>query len=530
MEVVVTADEMRRIDRIMIDEIGIPGIVLMENAGLKTAQAIAQYYAPVSGKAIVILCGKGNNGGDGFVVGRHLAAMGARVQIFLLGDKDAVTGDAKVNLEIAQASGLTIQEILDWTEFSSSLPQADIFVDALLGTGVKGEVKGLYRLAIEWLNSQRVPIVAIDAPSGVNNDDGNLLGVGIRAEMTVTMGNIKTGMLFYPGRAYGGRLLVADLNIPSSVYQKVNSQKFIATTEDVRRMLPQRRPNGYKNTFGKVLLFAGSTGLTGAAALSSMSVLKSGAGMAILALPKSLNAIMEGKITEVMTAPLPETNAGSINVSAIGSIDKLMDWCHVIAIGPGLSTHPETSRFVVQLLKKANKPLVIDADGINNLSGEIELIRQYPADVILTPHVGELARLIQKSNEEILQNRVQIVREWATILGKVLLLKGVPTIIGDPRGNIYFNLTANSGMATAGCGDVLTGIIAGFLAQGMPPLEAAVAGAFVHGLAGDLAKESLGARGMIASDIQNHVPAALQTIERGNVEEDTKRTPFRRLF
>ncbi len=529
MEPIVSIQEMRAVDRLSIEKLAIPAILLMENAGLKTAQAIARGFGPMAQKNVCIICGKGNNGGDGFVVGRHLSRMGARVEIFSTARAEDLKGEAAANRTIAEKLGLPIHDIsaIDQLVPSSS---PELVVDALLGTGIRGEVTGFYREIIEWMNQQSAPVAAVDTPSGLNCETGAVAGAAVRADLTVTMGNIKTGQLFFPARERQGRFFVADLNASESILKEADTEKFLVTPADIAGFLPGRPGDAYKNTFGKVLIVAGSTGLTGAATMASLSALRSGAGMVVLGIPERFNPVLEEKVTEVMTAPLPETETGSLHLKAIEALDPWLKWSHVLALGPGLSTHPETRAFVKAFLRKVDKPLVVDADGINNLAGEFELIRSYPNHLIFTPHVGELSRLVGVSQKDILANRTNVVRESARKLKAVILLKGAPTIIAAPDGTIYFNVTGNAGMATAGSGDVLTGLIAGFLAQGLPGVEAALTGAFVHGMAGDLAAEALGQRGMIAGDILNFVPEALRLFERHDQAALARWNFFERLY
>ena len=529
MEPLVSVQEMRTVDKLSTTELNIPAILLMENAGLKTAQAIRREYGDLKNKHVCIICGKGNNGGDGFVVGRHLSRMGADVEFFSTAPLSEFKDEAAANRQIAESLRLTIHDIRTIEDLRPAFAP-DLIVDALLGTGIRGEVTGLYRALIDWMNAQTVPIVAVDTPSGVNCETGEVAGAAVHASFTVTMGNIKTGQLFYPARSHQNKLFVADLNAPPFILEKANTRKFLAIPEDIASLLPERPSDSYKNTFGKVLLIAGSTGLTGAATMASLSVLRSGAGMVVLGIPERFNPVLEEKVTEVMTAPLPETEDGSIHSRAISHIDRWLQWSHVLALGPGLSTHPETQTFVRAFLGKANKPIVIDADGINNLAGQLDLIRNYTADIVFTPHVGELSRLIGVSQKNILANRVALLKEWAPKLKCTLLLKGAPTLIADPSGTVYFNPTGNAGMATAGSGDVLTGLIAGFLAQGLTGTQAAIVGAFVHGMAGDLARQKLGQRGMIAGDILDHVPDALLLLENRDTQLFQQWEFFERLF
>jgi len=517
MEYILSVEEMRKVDQMAIETLGIPGIILMENAGLKTAQHIAQKFHSIAGKAIGIFCGKGNNGGDGFVIGRHLNRMGANTHYWLVGKKSEVTGDAKTNMDIVAKLGLPFTELLSWDP-NLNLQSYDILIDGLLGTGLKGDVRGIILDIIEKINSHEGNVVAVDAPSGLDCDTGKILGKCVEANLTVTMGNVKIGMLLYPGRKYVGELTIADLNVPEFALKKMGSQAFLPQINDYRKILPDRPNNAHKNQFGKILVLAGSTGLTGAAMLCSKAALRSGSGMVMLGCPRSLNAIFETALPEVMTVPLPETDTGSISAIAYDVLQEALKWSHVLALGPGLSTHSETKAFVHRLLKDQSHPIVIDADGLNSIADDISLLRDYEGDMIITPHVGELARLCKISSEEILKNPVEIVQEFAKKWQVILLLKGAPTIIGNSNGIIFFNITGNSGMATAGTGDVLTGILASLLGQGLTAIDAAVLGAYLHGLAGDRAAWQMGKRGVVAGDIMNNVSQTLTDLETLEVD------------
>ena len=517
MEYILSVEQMRKADQFAIDTLGIPGLILMENAGLKTAQHIAQKFHPIAGKAIGIFCGKGNNGGDGFVIGRQLNRMGANAHFWLVGKKSEVSGDAKINLDIAVKLGLPIIELLSWDP-NLNLQSYDILIDALLGTGLKGDIRGIYLDIIEKINSHKGDVVAVDAPTGLDCDTGKILGKCVEANLTVTMGNVKTGMLLYPGKTFVGELAIADLNVPDFAFEKLGAQAFLPQRGDYRIMLPDRPKNAYKNQFGKILVLAGSTGLTGAAMLCSKAALRSGAGMVMLGCPKSLNVIFEAALQEVMTVPLPETETGSISANAYDALHEALQWSRVLALGPGLSSHSETIVFVHRVLKEQSLPIVIDADGLNSIAEDISLFKDYEGDIIITPHVGELSHLCKISSEDILKAPVEIVREFAKKWQVVLLLKGAPTIIGDSNRNIFFNIAGNSGMATAGAGDVLTGIIAGLLGQRLTAIDAAVLGAYLHGLAGDRASWQTGQRGVIAGDIMENVSQALADLENQEVD------------
>ncbi|MDZ7262482.1 MAG: NAD(P)H-hydrate dehydratase, partial [candidate division KSB1 bacterium] len=492
--------------------IGIPGIGLMENSVLQVVAAIKEYLGEVAGKRILIFCGRGNNGGDGYVVARHLYNQGARVEVYLAGQKDKVKGDALTNLKILEAMGLPVQEIATSDQLTMT-PGADLVVDALLGTGVVGPVTGFLAEVIEFINHYGAPVIAIDLPSGMETDTGEVKGAGVSAICTVTMGHLKRGLLFSPGRDRAGKVVVADISIPWAVTKESKANTYFVEGHDVRTLLPRRASDAYKNQCGTVLVIAGSVGLTGAATLTATSVLRAGAGMAILGAPESLNPILAGKLTEVMTRPLPETEARTISLRAQKDIEGLLDWADVLAVGPGLGTHEETRQLVEWIVREINKPMVIDADGLNALAGKGDLIKSAKGSLILTPHPGELSRLLGVPIKDILKNRIELVRETAKNWRATLVLKGAPTITGDPNGQVYINSSGNAGMATAGSGDVLTGIIAGLLAQGMAPKDAALAGVFVHGAAGDLAQKKLGEKGLIAGDIAQYLPQALKSIE-----------------
>lgn len=512
MENILSVEEMRMADQTAIEELGIPGIMLMENAGLKSAQCIAQELDSITGKSIGIFCGKGNNGGDGFVIGRHLNQMGANVHFWLVGKQSEVGGDARTNLDIAMQLSLPISELSSWNS-NAYLQSYDILIDALLGTGLKGEVKGIYAKIIESINSFPGWVVAVDTPSGLECDTGRLLGTCVEADFTITMGNVKTGMLLYPGKTFVGDLFIADLNVPDDVFIQFDTQNCLLQIDDYRTMLPDRPEDAYKNTFGKVLVLAGSTGLTGAAMLSSMSALRSGAGMVTLGCPESLNPVFEANLMEVMTVPLPETKHVSIASKAVDELQQALQWSDVIALGPGLSTDADTIEFVHRILREQTHPMVIDADGLNSIAKDINLLNNHKSELILTPHVGELSRLCGLTSEEILKSPIAIVRKFAQKWGVVLLLKGAPTIISDETGRVFFNPSGNSGMATAGFGDVLTGLIAGLLGQGLTAIDATVLGAYMHGLAGDRTAFEMGDRGMVAGDVLENVGQVFVDLE-----------------
>ena len=529
---VVTAAEMRQIDSETITRIGIPGIVLMETAGSAIVRSIRRDYPDC--QRVGILVGKGNNGGDGLVIARQLAHAGREVHIFLVSPADSFAGDAQINLQIAQNLGLPMEDAVT----AISQTRCELFVDAIFGTGLRRPVVGEIAEWIEKINRLPVPVIAVDLPSGLDADTGQLLGACVRADKTVTIGLPKRGLLLHPGAEFAGKLEIADIGFPKRVVDAQNIGVNWTTAQDAAFWLPPRPRASHKGSYGRVLVVAGSTGMTGAAALASEAALRIGAGLVTLAIPKSLNPILEVKLSEVMTLPLPETEAGSLAESAAASILEFAEKTKsVMAIGPGLSQHQETVSLVHKLVQaKSAFGRVIDADGLNALAQTITshdagmagdrptpyasgTVARGPVpralsntNTVLTPHPGEMARLIGKPIRAIEADRIDTAQQFAQERGVTLLLKGAPTVTACADGSTWINSTGNPGMATAGMGDVLTGIIAGLMAQGLSGETAAVLGSYLHGLAGDIAAESLGMHGLIARDVLNAVPQAFKKI------------------
>ena len=500
MRRVVTADQMRSIDRKTIEEVGVPGIVLMENAGLGVVRMIEEMLVEVENPRVSIFCGKGNNGGDGMVVARHLFNRSIAIDVYLLDSAQSLRGDALLNFELLQGFGIDIKVLTDKKNLKQ-IQSGDLIVDALLGTGVTGEVTGFTAELVRWINRSNLPVVSVDLPSGLHSDEGSVGGVAVAATRTATMAELKRGLVIPPGRELAGEVEVVDIGAPGFVGESMDIRTFYLEEEDIRDRLPLRPEAAHKGCFGKIFILAGSPGMTGAATLASKACLRVGGGLAILGIPRSLNQILEEKLTEVMTWPLPQTETGTLGLEAEDEIYARLDWADVAAIGPGLSDHAETAELIRRIVSKTKLSVVIDADGLNAFTGHADLLKKGGVNRILTPHFGELARLIDLSIEEIESNRVELARETANRFGCVLVLKGSPTVIASPEGDVYINSTGNSGMATAGSGDVLTGCIVGFLGQGCTPLDAALCGVYMHGLAGDIAQEVWGGRSLIAGDM-----------------------------
>jgi NAD(P)H-hydrate epimerase len=396
-------------------------------------------------------------------------------------------------------------------QIQQRLASYGLFVDALLGTGLKSEVRGgIYALIITLLNASPTPTVAIDIPSGLSADSGQILGVHVWADCTVTLALPKRGLLLYPAAQAVGKLEVVDIGIPFGLLQDPALQITLLEEREIAHCLPVREVDSHKGLYGHVLIIAGSPGKSGAGALASMGALRSGAGLVTYALPKSLNLAMESRLTEVMTFPLPETSEGTLGVEAFAVLEPLFAQVDVVVLGPGLSTHPLTGKLVEQVVREVALPVVIDADGLNHLASRLDLFEDTSAPRILTPHPGEMARLVGTSTKAVQEHRLEIAQEFVQKYGVYLILKGARTLVVCPDGSVSINPTGNAGMATAGTGDVLAGIVAGLIGQGLAPQKASQAAVFLHGLSGDLAAQAKGEHGLIAGDLVEYLPCALR--------------------
>ncbi|MFQ5901358.1 MAG: NAD(P)H-hydrate dehydratase [Thermodesulfobacteriota bacterium] len=511
---VVDAETMQRIDAMAIKEYGLPRIALMENAGKGVAEIILRNFTDLKGKKVSIFCGKGNNGGDGMVVARHLTNSGTRVSVYLLANEDNITGDAKANLDVWKKMGGDIDTILsvsDIKRYESSIRHSMVLVDAIFGTGLSSEVEGIHSETIDFINRLDIPIVSVDTPSGLDCNTGRILGRCIVANITVTLGSPKVGLLLHEGIDHTGVLEMVDIGIPSDITEEIFSPYTLLDDEEIEDSLLPRRSDFHKGDAGHLLVLAGSLGKTGAAALVCKAALRVGAGLVTLGIPRSLNPVIEEKLTETMTYPLMETDDQTLSSDNIEIIKGLLKGKKALALGPGLTTHPEVKELLLNLIRDVvTVPMVIDADGINCLAGDIEVLQRSNAPIILTPHPGEMARLEDTTTSLIQEERLRVVREFAEEHSVVMVLKGARTLVSDTDGNLYINPTGNAGMATAGTGDVLTGVIGGLLAQGYMPLESAKIGVYIHGMAGDRITEDRGMLGVIASDIADELPMVLK--------------------
>ena len=521
---VLNTEQMREADRRTIEDIGIPSVVLMENAGRQAVAAMEAAFEDLPTSRVAVICGRGNNGGDGFVVARTLVQRGIDSAVFLLGSVAEVRGDARTNLEILGRIGLTVVEITnaqEWELHFSEISECDLIVDAIVGTGFRGRPSGLLETVVADVNGLGVPVVAIDLPTGLSADTHHVEGSAIEASMTVTLAAPKIPLVLPPADSHAGDLVIADIGIPYPLLDDVEGQYLeLLTRERMRELVPVRAPESHKGDFGRVLVVAGSVGRTGAAHLAALGALKSGAGLVTVATPRSCLPIVAAMAPEYMTEPLDETAEGTIDFGAIERVLELT--ADVIAVGPGLGQGPSTAAFVQALVERAGVPLVLDADALNAYAGDPDrLTGRDGVDVIITPHPGEMARLANTTIEEVQRDRLRSAREFAAAHRVHVVLKGSRTIIAGPDGRTFVNLTGNAGMATGGTGDLLTGMIAAWCAQLLDAEAASKLSVYLHGTAGDLAEADEGEVALTAGDVAARLgDAVLELTARRRVKRE----------
>ncbi|MGI6064941.1 MAG: NAD(P)H-hydrate dehydratase [Bacillota bacterium] len=512
----VTAEEMRVLDQTAINEYGIPGVVLMENAGLAVVNIVRNHFAGnLKQKRILILAGKGNNGGDGLVVARHLVNSGSDVKVFLLCKPEELQGDAAINWKAVKQMNIPYQLILSERDLNVArvgLMYSELVIDAIFGTGFKGAVQGLAAKLINLVNEAGKPVVAVDLPSGAEANTGAVRGTCIKATYTVTFGLPKIGLVMEPAARYTGDLTVGEISIPQKLMQKQNYTRCLLDKDWCRKRIPKRGIDTHKGDYGHVLVVGGSPGMTGAVALAATAAVRSGAGLVTVAVPQSMNNIMEIKITEAMSQPLPETVDGTLALSALNLLDNLAAQKTVV-FGPGLSRQKETQDLVRAFVANLPSPVVLDADALFALAGCRDLLKKKSCPVVLTPHPGEMAHLVGCSTKDVQSRRMEVAEQVAREWHVVLVLKGAKTIIATPDGRLFVNPTGNPGMATGGSGDVLAGIIGAFMAQGLKPENAAAVAVYLHGLAGDEAARVKGMMSLAAGDLIEYLPIALKELE-----------------
>jgi NAD(P)H-hydrate epimerase len=521
---VLNAAQMRDADRQTIEEVGIPSMVLMENAGRQVVAALEASYDDLPERTVAVLCGPGNNGGDGFVVARTLHQRGIDVSVFVVATMTAVKGDARLNLEILGRLGLTVVEISDeqaWDLHFSEISQCDLIVDAIFGTGLRSPLAGMMETVAADVNASGIPVVAVDLPTGLTADRPEPIGECIHANMTVTLAAPKLPLVLPPGEAFAGNIVVADIGIPPEVIDGVAGPRIeLLTREGMREILQPRQSDSHKGDYGHVLVVAGSRGKTGAAHLAAVGALRSGAGLVSVATPRTSQPIVAAMGAEYMTLPLDETPDGKV---ALTALEHLLEFEQdVIAVGPGLGTGHDVTAFVHGLLSKSESPLVLDADALNALASEPDLLHNQgegSRPLVITPHPGEMSRLVNMSTEEVQSNRLGVARDFAVQHQIYVVLKGYRTLIATPEGKVFINPLGNPGMATGGTGDVLTGVIAAWLAQLLDAEAACKIGVYLHGLAGDLTEADEGEVAMTAADLAAHLgDAVLELTARRRVK------------
>jgi hydroxyethylthiazole kinase-like uncharacterized protein yjeF len=512
---ILTAAEMREIDRTAIEEIGIPGLVLMENAGLRIVRALRDRVPGIAGERVVIVAGKGNNGGDGFVVARHLFNSGARPEVLLLAAREEVKGDAAVNLAVALKAGIPVTEIRDiaaWRKARHGLAHASIVVDAIFGTGLIKPLEGLYAAAVEDINRSGAFILAADIPSGISSDSFELIGPSVKADLTVTLAAPKIAHIFPPAAERAGELIVAPIGMPPALFDKPELKLELVEEPAIRPFFPRRKRDAHKGSFGHLLIFAGSVGKSGASALAGRAGLRMGAGLVTVATAAGVLPSIARAMAELMTEPLAETPERTVAAAALPRALSLLKGKNAVLVGPGLSTNTSTAEFVLGLLPKIKVPFVIDADGLNIVASHPDVLACLQAPAVLTPHPGEFARLTGRTNEDVIRHRLELAPEFASRYGVLVVLKGYRTLIAAPDGRVFVNPTGNPGMATGGTGDVLGGMIGSQIAQNNDPLGAALSAVYAHGLAGDIAVDRLGERSLVAGDLIRYLPPALKAL------------------
>ncbi len=506
---IVTAEQIKSIDRRAIKEFGIPGPVLMESAATAVMTEMEDFFDGLAGMKVGIICGKGNNGGDGLALARRLIIRGVPVRVALLSSFGAVKDEAKVNLSILRKTGVEIVQEASIGAITDVVAWSDILVDALLGVGLSTPLKGAYAFAVDLMNKSGKPLVAVDMPTGINADTGEVMGSAVRADLTVTFALLKRGLVLNPGVQHAGTVRIADIGIPVEVVEKEKINAHLLDHGYAWGLIGRRATDAHKGDFGHLMIVAGSLGKAGAAVMAARGALRSGAGLVSVATPNSLVPIIQQQIFEAMCIPSAESIDGTIGMGAEDELLKASTKMNSCAIGPGLSTHYETVQMVRMFIQRLTIPMVIDADGLNALAGSLELLKKAKAPVIMTPHPGELGRLLGISSSDVQKNRIDVASEFTAKYKVILVLKGAGTVIATPDGRLFVNSTGNPGMATGGTGDVLTGMIGSLLAQGYTAAQAACLGVYLHGLAGDLAAKEKGEAGMIAGDLIEKIPEAI---------------------
>lgn len=510
---IVTASEMKQMDEYAIRKIGIPGVVLMENAGQGVFETILRREGSLKGKRIGIFCGTGNNGGDGFVIARHVKLAKAHPEVFVIGSSELKKGETRTNFQILERMGISSTRIRSTKAIQKVKEQAkgwDLIVDAIFGTGLSRPLKPLHAACVDFINEQKkkgVRVYSVDIPSGLHADTGEIMGSAVHASVTVTFALKKRGFYFGLGPSLCGEVEVAKISMDEGWADEIGAQRLFETnTVEVQSWFPKRAKGSHKGTFGHVLVLAGSPQKSGAAILTSRAALRAGAGLVTLAVPASAHTVVKSQLVEVMTEPLPDDGDGNLDDAVLPHLLHHCQGKQALVIGPGLIPGSGLPNLLQELFLRTSIPIVLDADGLNSLGKNLRQKKAYSHRLILTPHPGEMSRIVGKSTKEIQENRLGIARDLSDTTHSTVILKGANTIVALGNGDTYINPTGNPGMATAGMGDVLAGVIGAYLAQGLTKECAAIAGAFHHGLAGDRVAQRKGPRGLLATDVIEEFP------------------------
>lgn len=509
-----TAEQMRRIDRTASDLGGIPSVVLMENAAMACVREIEKLNV----KKIAIFCGKGNNGGDGLAIARHLFNMGFEVEVFLVFGSD-FSGDALINYDILEKMGVHITELTDASPLEYYISVSDLTVDAVFGTGVHGEIDGIAYDVIGAINTYSKKILSVDIPSGINSDSGEVCKIAVRADVTVTFAAYKVGMFLYPGADYMGKIVTSDISIPKYIIDECRVEIEAVDKALAKKLMPVRKNNSHKGDYGKIFIVGGSLGMSGAVTLAANAALKCGAGLVTVGIPDCLNGVMEVKVTEAMTLPLPSEN-GALTEDALPRILEQMRTSDVLLIGPGMGRSEQTQSLVCEILLKSQIPTIVDADALFAVAENIDILSSCGCNLIFTPHEAEFARLLALPVGDVSRDRLSLAKEFATDNGVTLVLKGHHTIVTSPAGMQFVNTSGNSGMATGGSGDTLAGMLAAFASVSEDETDAATAAVYTHGLAGDFAAKKLGEISLTAGDICDNIHEAITDITAGKNERN----------
>ncbi len=502
---ILTAEQMRNIDRRATERFGIPSIVLMENAAVAVVDALAAHYPDAD--RVAVLCGPGQNGGDGFAIARHLENRGVVPVVVIIGDRARYSGDALINLQICERLGLPIYDIREIDEVDEALvhaSDADVVIDAIFGTGLNRAPEGIFADVIRAISELRLPVISVDLPSGANASSSQPFEPCIQAEYTVTFAAPKHCHVFEPAAAYCGEVAVADIAIPEIAIEDEGVELALVTPRDIQPFVMPRFATAHKGTYGHVGIVAGSPGRSGAAAMTARAAIRSGAGLVTVISDSATAAIVHASSAESMTFATSIDDTTAILASLEGK--------SAVVIGPGLRDDEESYTHVRELISHITHPLVIDASALNAFAGRLGEINPGGRPRVITPHPGELARISGTSSQKIAEDRIGAVRAAAKACRCIVVLKGYQTLIAEPDGHVWVNLTGNPGMASGGMGDVLSGMIGAFLARNLDPIDAATVAVYLHGLAGDMLREQMGDTGLAASDLAEKIPYAIQRV------------------